>query len=434
MDDTSQKNVPNVVIVGGGFGGLRAAKGLAKAPVRVTVIDRSNHHLFQPLLYQVATAGLSPADIATPIRSVLRKQKNTEVLWGEVQEVDTRTRKVVLPDREVPYDYLIIATGARYNYFGHDEWEEAAPGLKTIADATMLRAKILAAFEQAEICATQAERQALLTFVVVGAGPTGVEMAGSIADLAHKALARDFRHIDPASARVVLVEAGPRILAAFPEELSAKAQRKLEELGVEVRTGAAVQSVDTDGVVISDERLPSKTVMWAAGVVASPAGKWLGAEVDRAGRVVVSPDLTVPGLPEVYVIGDTASAKGDNGKPLPGVAPVAMQQGTYVADRIDRRVRGVQQARDERFEYTDKGNLATVGRSFAILDIKGFTMAGFFAWLTWIVVHIFYLIGFRNRFLVLTQWMWAYLTFQRGARLIVTAEGGPPGRLRRHDR
>jgi NADH dehydrogenase len=351
-----------------------------------------------------------------------------------VQEVDTRTRKVVLPDREVPYDYLIIATGARYNYFGHDEWEEAAPGLKTIADATMLRAKILAAFEQAEICATQAERQALLTFVVVGAGPTGVEMAGSIADLAHKALARDFRHIDPASARVVLVEAGPRILAAFPEELSAKAQRKLEELGVEVRTGAAVQSVDTDGVVISDERLPSKTVMWAAGVVASPAGKWLGAEVDRAGRVVVSPDLTVPGLPEVYVIGDTASAKGDNGKPLPGVAPVAMQQGTYVADRIDRRVRGVQQARDERFEYTDKGNLATVGRSFAILDIKGFTMAGFFAWLTWIVVHIFYLIGFRNRFLVLTQWMWAYLTFQRGARLIVTAEGGPPGRLRRHDR
>lgn len=426
--------LPHVVIIGGGFGGLRVAKGLRHAPVRVTLVDRSNHHLFQPLLYQVATAGLSPADIASPIRSVLRKQPNTQVLWGEVTGVDTARRTVALAGGDtLAYDYLVVATGARYNYFGHPEWEQAAPGLKTIEDATTLRAKILSAFEAAEMEPDAEVRKALLTFVVVGAGPTGVEMAGSIADLAHKALAKDFRHIDPHATKVLLVEAGPRILAAFPDALAAKAQAKLERMGVEVRTQAKVEAVDAAGVVVNGERLHSPTVMWAAGIVASPAGRWLGAETDRAGRVKVNADLTVPNAPDVYVIGDTAAATDEAGKPLPGVAPVAMQEGSYVAERINHRVRGVQQAPGERFHYLDKGNLATVGRAYAVLDIRGLHMAGFVAWVTWIFVHIFYLIGFRNRIFVMLQWFWAYVTFQRGARLIVTPRGSlsghraPPG-------
>lgn len=419
--------LPHVVVIGGGFGGLRVAKGLRHAPVRVTLIDRSNHHLFQPLLYQVATAGLSPADIASPIRSVLRKQANTQVLWGEVVGIDAAARQVRLASGTVPYDYLVVASGAQYNYFGHPEWEHTAPGLKTVEDATTLRAKILSAFEMAEMESDSAVRKALLTFVVVGAGPTGVEMAGSIADLAHKALAQDFRRVDPHATKVILVEAGPRILAAFPEELSAKAQDKLTRMGVEVRTKATVENVDATGVVISGELLRSHTVMWAAGIVASPAGRWLGAETDRVGRVKVNPDLTVPGHSNIYVIGDTAAAFDESGKPLPGVAPVAMQEGSYVAERIDHLVRGVRQAPDERFRYVDKGNLATVGRAYAVLDIRGLHMAGFFAWVTWIFVHIFYLIGFRNRLLVMIQWFWAYITFQRGARLIVAPRAGLRG-------
>lgn len=419
--------LPHVVVIGGGFGGLRVAKGLRHAPVLVTVIDRSNHHLFQPLLYQVATAGLSPADIASPIRSVLRKQPNTQVIWGEVIGIDAAARTVQLAGGTLTYDYLVVATGARYNYFGHPEWERVAPGLKTVEDATTLRAKILSAFECAEMETDAEVRKALLTFVVVGAGPTGVEMAGSIADLAHKALAKDFRHVDPHATQVILVEAGPRILAAFPDALSAKAQEKLIRMGVEVRTKATVESVDAAGVVVNGERLRSNTVMWAAGIVASPAGTWLGAETDRAGRVKVNPDLSVPGHANVYVIGDTAAATDAGGKPLPGVAPVALQQGTYVARRIDRLVRGVRQAPDERFDYLDKGNLATVGRAYAVLDIRGLHMAGFWAWVTWIFVHIFYLIGFRNRIIVMLQWFWAYITFQRGARLIVGERRGELG-------
>jgi NADH dehydrogenase len=419
MIQTKAGNLPKVVIVGGGFGGLRAAKHLGRAPVHVTLIDRSNHHLFQPLLYQVATAGLSPADIAYPIRTAVNHEENVEVLWEEVVGIDKERREVLLPARRVPYDYLILATGAQYNYFGHPEWERVAPGLKTIGDATKIRAKILAAFEEAEMEPDAARRQAMLTFVVVGAGPTGVELAGSIAELAHKALASDFHHIDPRDAHVVLVEAGPRVLASFPEHLSAAGAARLARMEVDVRTGAMVEAVDAEGVVVNGVRLAAHTVLWAAGIVASPAGRWLGVPTDRAGRVVVAKDLSVPGHPEIYVVGDTAAAVDDAGKPYPGIAPVAMQQGRYVAGRIDHLVRGVLQAEDERFRYMDKGNLATVGRSFAVLDFHGVTLSGFFAWVAWIIVHIFYLIGFRNRMLVMIQWFWAYITFQRGARLIV---------------
>ena len=432
---------PRVVIVGAGFGGLKAARGLRNAPVDVTVIDRNNHHLFQPLLYQVATAGLSPADICAPIRSILRRQANTSVILGEVTGVDLQEQRVLIHDRAVPFDYLILATGARHSYFGHDDWEPFAPGLKSISDATALRRNILLAFEAAEIETDPDKKRAMLTFVLVGAGPTGVEMAGAIAELAHKALASDFRHIDPASTRIVLVEAGPRVLATFPERLARKAQKELKRLGVEVITGAAVEGIDADGVVIAGKPLAAKTVIWTAGVTASLAGQWLGAETDRAGRVKVLPDLTIPGHPNVFVIGDTASL-AQNGKPLPGVAPVAMQEGTYAASVIARRVEnanaGISHAvapfpspHSQRyveqnevdptyapFHYRDKGNLATVGRAFGIVDIKRIQFTGFIAWVTWLAVHIFFLIGYRNRFLVMFQWAWAYITFQRGARLI----------------
>jgi NADH dehydrogenase len=408
--------LPRVVVVGAGFGGLAAATGLRKAPVAVTVIDKRNYHLFQPLLYQVATAALSPADIATPIRAILRGQTNAEVLLAKVANIDKERREVVLEDRRVPYDYLIVATGARHAYFGHDEWERFAPGLKKIDDATELRRRILLAFEQAEIATDEAERRRLLTFVVIGGGPTGVEMAGAIAELAKMALARDFRHIDPRQARILLIEAGPRILTAFPPKLSEKAERALSRLGVEVRTGTPVTACDEDGVQLGEERIPSRCIVWGAGVAASPAAKWLDAERDRAGRVMVEPDLTLPGHPEIFVIGDTAHALDGEGKPLPGVAPVAKQQGKYVAKLIQTRL--ADRPSPGPFRYRNLGNMATIGRRAAVADFGWLRVNGRFAWLLWGLVHIYFLIGFRNRVAVLLDWLWAYLTFQRGARLI----------------
>jgi NADH dehydrogenase len=406
---------PRVVIVGAGFGGLRVARALGNAPVQVTVIDRQNHHLFQPLLYWVATAGLSPADICSPIRGILRKQKNTEVFMEEVTGIDMQEQRVLMGDRSVHYDYLVLATGAHDNYFGHSQWEQYAPGLKTIVDATSIRRKILSAFEAAEIEPNPEKVRELLTFVLVGAGPTGVEMAGAIAELAHKALASDFRHIDTRKTRIVLIEAAPRILLAFPESLAQKTQKKLISMGVEVRTSTPVRDVDEHGVVVDGERINTATIIWGAGVSASAAGRWLGVEVDRAGRVKVSNDLSIPGHPNVFVIGDTASFI-QNGKPLPGVAQVAIQAGRYVASVISHRVKGKELKQP--FNYRDKGNLATVGRSYAIVDIGKIRLMGFFAWLLWLAVHIYFLIGFRNRVVAIFQWAWTYLTYSRDARLI----------------
>ncbi len=421
---------PRVVIVGAGFGGLEAALALRHAPVQVTVIDRNNHYVFQPLLYQVATAYLSPADITAPIRNVLRRQHNTEVLMAEVTDVDVVNRQVWIRDettgmeRSVSYDYLALATGAGQSYFGRDDWAAYAPSLKTIPDATALRRKVLLAFEEAEMTADDAERvRSLLTFVIVGGGPTGVELAGAIAELAHRSLRGDFRHISVASTRIVLVEALPRLLNTFPESLSAKAARKLERLGVEVRIGERVEQVDAAGVVVEGARIDAATVIWAAGVTASPAGRWIGAETDRAGRVVVNGDLSVPGHPEIFVLGDTASATGDDGKPLPGVAPVAMQQGRYVGKAIRARVEGREQPQP--FKYFNKGNLATIGRSFAIADFGFLRVSGFIAWVLWLGVHILYLIGFRNRLLVMVQWAWAYFTYEHGARIITPISRQP---------
>lgn len=410
---------PRVVIVGAGFGGLQAAKALNNVAVQVTVIDRNNHHLFQPLLYWVATAGLSPADISSPIRRVLRKQKNTEVIMAEVTGVDVQSQRVLMGACSQPYDYLILATGARDNYFGHAEWSKYAPGLKSIAEATSIRSHILRVFEIAEVEPDPEKVRELLTFVLVGAGPTGVEMAGAIAELSHKALAKDFRHIDPTSTRVVLIEALPRILSPFPEKLACKAHRALNHLGVEVRTGVPVDLVDAHGVVAGGQRIASRTVVWTAGVAASAAGTWLEAEVDRGGRVKIKPDLSIPEYQNVFVIGDTASLVQD-GKPLPGVAPVAMQQGRYVSALIKQRVSSGGPERP--FHYIDKGSLATVGRSYAVVHFKGLNLAGLLAWMLWLVVHIYYLIGFRNRLVTLFQWAWTYFTFNRGARLITGGE------------
>jgi len=413
---------PRVVIVGAGFAGLTAAKRLGKAPVRVTVIDRRNYHLFQPLLYQVATAGLSPADIATPIRGILRRQRNTTVLLGRVTGIDKKARFVELDDRRIPYDTLIVATGARHAYFGHDEWESVAPGLKKIDDATDIRRRILMAFETAETTEDEAERRRLLTFVVVGAGPTGVELSGAIAELARKALAADFRNIDPRATRVILVEAGPRVLATFPESLSAAARRALEKLGVEVRLGQPVTRCDGGGVTIAGDRIEARTILWAAGVAASPAAKWLEAEADRAGRVKVEPDLTLPDHPEIFVLGDTATVGDSDGKPLPGIAPVAKQQGRYAAEVIRSRLGGG--SAPTIFRYRHLGNLATVGRKVAVADFGFARLNGRLAWLLWGVVHVYFLIGFRNRLAVLLDWLWAYLTFQRGSRLITGPKTG----------
>ena len=425
---------PRVVIVGAGFGGLSAAKALNKADLRVTLVDQRNHHLFQPLLYQVATAGLSPGQIATPIRTVLRKQKNAEVLLGTVTGVDTKRRCVSLGRHEINYDYLALATGARHSYFGHDEWEPFAPGLKSLEDATELRRRILLAFERAELEQDADARQRLLTFVVIGAGPTGVEMAGSIAELAHRALASDFRAIDPHAARVVLVEAGPRALATFPEKLSAYTAKELGKLEVELMANTKVVGIDAHGVMLQGadgvtKPLPSACVIWAAGVAASPVAKWLGVEGDRAGRIAVGPDLTLPGHPDIFVIGDCALAKDKTGKPVPGLAPVAKQQGEYVGALL-KRLRKSPGAERAPFRYKDFGALATIGRKIAIADFGGFQLRGFIGWLTWSLAHIYFLIGFRNRFSVALDWAWSYLTFERGARLITgpVDAARPPGR------
>lgn len=410
------KHIPRVVIVGAGFGGLRAARRLARSPVRITLIDRKNHHTFQPLLYQVATAGISPGEIAAPIRWIVRGRRNIEVLLGEVQQFDLEKKLVKLTDLEIPYDYLIVAAGASHAYFGHDEWEPFAPGLKTIEDALEIRRRVLLAFELAERQAASGDEQVQLNFVIVGGGPTGVELAGTLAEISRQVLANEFVSIDPKSTRIILLEGGPRVLPTYPEDLSHSAEEQLRHLGVEVRTSAMVTGVEAAAVGVGETHVPAAVILWAAGVAASPLGKRLGVPVDRAGRVLVNPDLSVPGHREVFVIGDLASLKDANGKMLPGVAPVAMQEGTAAARNIERDLQG--EARHD-FHYFDKGNLATIGRAAAVAEFGKIHISGFLAWLSWLLVHIFFLIGFRNRIIVLIQWAWSYLTYERGARLII---------------
>jgi NADH dehydrogenase len=407
---------PRIVIVGAGFGGLAAAAGLERAAVDVTVVDRQNHHLFQPLLYQVATAGLSPADIAWPVRSLLRRQKNARVLMGEVTAVDPADKIVVVDGRPVPYDGLVLATGATHGYFGHDEWAAHAPGLKTLDDATAIRRRLLLAFERAEMTSDPEDCARLLTIVIVGGGPTGVELAGAIAELARRTLARDFRAIDPARTRVVLVEAGPRVLANFPESLSAYTARALARLGVELRLGQPVTRCDAGGVEIGEERLSSATVIWAAGVAASPAARWLGIAPDRAGRVPVTDRLQPAGHEDIWIIGDTAFATNPGGVPQPGIAPVAKQQGVYVARAIRARFEGG--APPPPFVYRDRGLLATIGRTAAVIAWRRLRLRGWLAWWIWGAAHVYFLVSLRNRLIVVTQWLWAYLLWERGARLI----------------
>jgi NADH:quinone reductase (non-electrogenic) len=414
--DTSHSKLPRVVIVGGGFGGLEAAKALANERVRVTLIDRANHYLFQPLLYQVATAELSPANIAQPIRFILRNAKNVEVVLAEVTGVDAGGWRVLTAERAYEYDFLIVAAGTRHSYFGHDEWEKFAPGLKRIEDALEIRRRILSAFEVAEKTSDADERHAALTFVVIGAGPTGVEMAGAIAEMSRYALAKDFRHIDPTHAKVILLDAAPRVLPTFHETLSAKARTRLERLGIDVRCGTAVKKLSEKGVEIEGETLRARTIVWAAGNAASPLGKSLGVELDRTGRVIVNEDLTVPGHREIQVIGDMANfSHTDYGKPLPGLSPLAMQQGRHAARNILFMIAG---DRPLRFKYFDKGTMATIGRNAAVADMHIARFNGFPAWLAWLFVHLIFLMGFRNRVLVFIQWVWAYVTFSKGARLI----------------
>src|SRR5277367_1343903 len=422
MNSTSlQKNIPRIVIVGGGFGGLAAAKALKHTPARITLIDRTNHHLFQPLLYQVATSVLAPGQIAAPIREVLRKQQNATVMLGEVTGVDKEQRVVRFDtiDRAgvaEPYDYLILATGVRHSYFGHPEFEKFAPGLKSLADAVAIRNKILSVFEQAEAEEDPGKHQDILTFVLVGAGPTGVEMASAIGVLVRKTLRSEFRRVDPRSVRVVLVDMAPRVLGTFPQELSFAARRRLENLGVQVRLGQGVDKIDENGVVIGGERIASKTVIWTAGVAPSPAGKWLNVETDKAGRVKVRPDLTVPGHPEIFVVGDTATLDQD-AKPLPGVAQVAIQQGRYAGKLIHNRIVG--SPAPGPFNYFDKGSMALVGKGFAVLQTGKVQVSGFLAWLTWAAVHLQFLATSSLRLSVFLQWVWTYVTGQRGDRLIV---------------
>jgi NADH dehydrogenase FAD-containing subunit/uncharacterized membrane protein YphA (DoxX/SURF4 family) len=412
----SLEGLPRVVIVGAGFGGLTCATRLANAPVKVTLIDRHNYHLFQPLLYQVATAGLSPGDIATPIRGLFRERFNAEVLLGEVTGVDAARQEVLVGQRRVPYDHLVLATGASHSYFGRDEWGPYAPGLKRIEDATEVRRRLLTAFERAEATDDEAERRSLLTFLIVGGGPTGVELAGAIIELARHGMEKEFRRFDPASARVLLVQAAPRILPTFPEALSEKARRSLERLGVEVLLNSRVELIDYEGVTVSGQRIPSRTVMWAAGVVASPAAKWLKAEADNAGRLKVGADLSVPRLPNVFCIGDTAASLAWSGQPVPGLAPAAKQGGAYVAKVIRARV----QARRAPgpFAYTHLGSLATIGRKAAVADFGWFKVWGAPAWWLWGALHLGFLVGVRNRMSVMFDWFWAYLTYRSGTRLI----------------
>jgi NADH dehydrogenase len=409
------------VIVGAGFGGLAAIKALRHAPASVTVVDRQNYHLFQPLLYQVATAALNPSDICAPIRRIIRRQRNAEVILADVTGFDLERRCVLLADGEVPYDSLILATGATHSYFGHDEWEETAPGLKSIEDALEIRRKMLLAFEVAERETDENVRREWMTFVVVGGGPTGVELAGTFRDVARMTLARDFRHIDPRNARVVLVQGEPRVLPPYAEELSESAKTQLEALGVEVRTGSRVTGIDSQGVWIGDERILARTVLWAAGVAASPLGGALGVPLDRAGRVVVERDLTIPGHADVYVVGDLARFDQD-GTTVPGVAPAAMQMGKHAAANLLRGLRG--QPR-EPFRYVDTGSMATIGRGAAVAQVGRYRVSGVLAWMLWLFVHILFLIGFRNRIMVLLQWGWSYLSYDRGARLITGRAEGP---------
>jgi NADH dehydrogenase len=406
---------PHIVIGGGGFGGLAVAKALRKTPVRITLVDRTNHHLFQPLLYQVAMAGLSPADIAAPIRSIFNNQRNVSVLLAEATGVDFERRALLLSDGELPFDYLLLATGGRTSYFGHDEWSRFAPGLKSLDDAIEIRRRVLLAFEAAEREADSERRRDLLRFVVVGGGPTGVELAGAIAELARHVLARDFRSINPRSAEIVLLEGGPRILPSFPPDLSASAVRQLAGLGVTVRVDAQVTRIDERGVWLGDELLASTTIIWGAGVRATAFTERLGVPLDRAGRIVIEPDLSLPGHVNVFAIGDMVNFSHQDGQPLPGISPVAMQMGRHVARNIARDLRG--QPR-EPFRYVDRGTMATIGRKAAIAQVGRWKLSGFPAWITWLVVHIYFLIGFRNRLAVLFNWAWSYFTYQRGARLI----------------
>jgi NADH dehydrogenase len=409
---TAQKRI---VVIGGGFAGLWAVRQLRREPVMITLIDRQNHHLFQPLLYQVATAGLAAPSIAAPLRHVLRDQRNVTVHMGEVLRIDAATREVWLHDRRIPYDYLLVASGARHSYFGRDQWEPFAPGLKTLDDAFLIRRRILSAFEQAEAAGDAASRDAWLTFAVIGAGPTGVELAGTLAEIARHTLTRDFRHIDTRKARILLIEAGPRVLAAFTDDLAVKARRQLEHLGVEVHTGSAVTEIGANFLRFGEQRIAARTILWAAGVAASPLGKQLDAELDRAGRVRVRPDLSLGSHPEIFVAGDLASVEQD-GKPVPGVAPAAKQMGARVARNILARIAGRETTP---FHYTDFGALATIGRHSAVAQLPTLRFSGLLAWWFWLALHIYFLIGFRSRLIVLINWAWAYFTYARGARIIL---------------
>ena len=414
---------PHVVIVGGGFAGMWAARALADAPVRITLLDRGNHHLFQPLLYQVATAGLSAPDIAAPLRHILRRQRNVTVLMEEVSGIDPAAREVRIEGgAPLHYDYVLLASGATHAYFGHDDWAPHAPGLKTLDDALRIRRRILSAFERAEAETDAEARRALLTFAIVGGGPTGVELAGTLAEIARHTLEREFRRIDPGDARVLLVEAGPRVLSSFPASLSAKARAQLESLGVEVRTGAPVAAIDASGIEVGGERIAARTVLWAAGVAASPLARSLGVPLDRAGRVLVEPDLSAPGLPDVFVAGDLAALLQE-GKPVPGVAPAAKQMGRHVAAAILARLAG---KAAPSFRYRDYGNLATIGRMAAVVHLGRLRLSGALAWWFWLTAHIFFLIGFRNRLVVMLDWTWAYWSYQRGARIILGGTREPP--------
>ncbi len=414
------RNLPRVVIVGGGFGGLEATKALAGEPVRVTLLDRRNHHLFQPLLYQVATAALSPADIAEPLRHIVRKQENVEVILGGAERVDTQRKVLVTSDGEIEYDYLILAAGARHSYFGKDEWEHLAPGLKSLDDALEIRRRLLLAFEVAEKTEDAAQRQAALTFVIVGAGPTGVEMAGAIAEIARVTLALDFRHIDPSQARIILLDATTRVLPVYSPELSEKAREQLVRIGVEVQLGAMVENLDETGVYLkTGDFIAARTIIWAAGNAASPLGQSLGVPLDRQGRVIVKPDLTVPGHPEIQVIGDQAHCAPDGGAPLPGLSPVAMQQGRHAARNIRTLMAGGWPAR---FEYFDKGSMATIGRHAAVADLGFITFSGLIAWLAWLFIHLIFLISFRNKVMVFLNWTFIYLTYGRHVRLITGSD------------
>jgi NADH dehydrogenase len=405
-----------VLVVGGGFAGLYAARTLARHPVNVVLVDRVNYHLFQPLLYQVATAALSPGEIAEPLRAVLRRYRNVQVLLGDVARVDLEGHRVGLADGgELTYDYLVLATGASHSYFKHPEWEPLAPGLKSLADALEMRRRILLAFELAEREHDPARRRALLTFVIVGGGPTGVELAGAIAEISRHTVRRDFRNFDPREAWIILVEGGDRVLANYPPDLSMHAKHSLERLGVEVRTGVVATEIAADHVKVGDDVIATHTTLWAAGVAASPLGRQLGLDVDRSGRVPVESDLTIPGHPEVAVLGDLALFKEANGSTLPGIAPAAIQQGQHAAANIWRQIQG-QPTRP--FHYFDRGTMATIGRAEAVGTVRGLHLSGFVAWLAWLVIHIFYLVGFENRLLVLVQWAWSYLSYERGARLI----------------